>query len=60
MIQTGCARMLMRVKVSPHVETCCLLERLRNAKDYVTFMLDMEDYYRIKDAEADKKNDSTN
>lgn len=42
------------------VEICCLLERLRNAKDYVTFMLDMEDYYRIKDAEADKKNDSTN
>ena len=42
------------------VETCCLLERLRNAKDYVTFTLDMEDYYRIKDAEADKKNDSTN
>ena len=45
---------------SVHVETCCLLERLRNAKDYVTFMLDMEDYYRIKDVEADKKNDSTN
>lgn len=43
-----------------HVETVCLLERLRNAKDYVTFTLDMEDYYRIKDAEADKKNDSTN
>lgn len=42
------------------VETCCLLERLRNAKDYVTFTLDMEDYYRIKDAEVDKKNDSTN
>ena len=42
------------------LETCCLLERLRNAKDYVTFTLDMEDYYRIKDAEADKKNDSTN
>ncbi len=38
-----------------HVETCCLLERLRNAKDHVTFTLDMEDYYRIKDAEADKE-----
>ena len=37
------------------VETCCLLERLRNAKDHVTFTLDMEDYYRIKDAEADKE-----
>ena len=32
-----------------HVETCCLLERLRNAKDHITFTLDMEDYYRIKD-----------
>ncbi len=38
-----------------HVETCCLLERLRNAKDHVTFTLDMEDYYRIKDAETDKE-----
>ena len=38
-----------------HVETCCLLERFRNAKDHVTFTLDMEDYYRIKDAEADKE-----
>ena len=37
------------------VETCCSLERLRNAKDHVTFTLDMEDYYRIKDAEADKE-----
>ncbi|MCR5755212.1 MAG: hypothetical protein K6G30_10445 [Acetatifactor sp.] len=37
------------------IETCCLLERLRNAKDHVTFTLDMEDYYRIKDAEADKE-----
>jgi len=37
------------------VETCCLLERLRNAKNHVTFTLDMEDYYRIKDAEADKE-----
>lgn len=32
-----------------HVETVCLLERLRNAKDYVTIKLDMEDYYKIKD-----------
>lgn len=32
-----------------HVETCCLLERLRNAKDHISFTLDMEDYYRIKD-----------
>ena len=42
-------------KEKGHVETCCLLERLRNAKDHVTFTLDMEDYYRIKDAEADKE-----
>ena len=43
-----------------HCETCCLLERLRNAKEHITITLDMEDYYRIKDAEADKKNDSKN
>ena len=45
---------------SGHVETCCVLERLRNAKDHISFTLDMEDYYRIKDVEAEKKNDSTN
>ena len=28
------------------VETCCLLERLRNAKDYIPLKLDMEDYYK--------------
>ena len=43
-----------------HVETCCLLERLRNAKDYFPLKLDMEDYYKIKDAEEDKKNDRNN
>ena len=32
-------------------ETCCLLERLRNAKDYIPLKLDMEDYYKIKDGE---------
>jgi len=43
------------------VETCCLLERLRNAKkDHISFTLDIEDYYRIKDEETDKKNNSTN
>ena len=42
------------------VETCCLLERLRNAKDHISFTLDMEDYYRIKDVEAEKKNGSMN
>ena len=34
-----------------HVETCCLLERLRNAKNNITFTLEMEEYYRIKDSE---------
>ena len=34
-----------------HVETCCLLERLRNAKNYIPLKLEMEDYYKIKDAE---------
>jgi len=43
-----------------HVETCCLLERLRNAKDYIPLKLDMEDYYKIKDAEEETKNDSNN
>ena len=37
------------------VETCCLLERLRSAEDHISFTLDMEDYYRIKDTE--KKTD---
>ncbi len=37
-----------------HVETCCLLERVRNAKDHISFTLDMEDCYRIKDAEKKK------
>ena len=46
--------------VSGHVENCCLLERLRNAKDYIPLKLDMEDYYKIKDAEEDKKNDRNN
>lgn len=32
-------------------ETCCLLERVRNAKDHISFTLDMGDYYRIKDEE---------
>ncbi len=41
------------------VETCCLLTK-RKPDTYVHLMVDMEDYYRIKDAEADKKNESTN
>lgn len=43
-----------------HCEVCCLLKRLRNAKDHISLTLDMEDYYRIKDMEEDKENDSIN
>ena len=39
------------------VETCCLLTN-RKPDTYVHLTVDMEDYYRIKDAETDKKNDS--
>ena len=38
-----------------HVEVCCLLERLRSAKDHIEITIDAEDYYRIKDSE--KKQD---
>ena len=45
MIQTDCARMLMQVKVSPHVESCVLLERVSNQKadSYVKLNVKMED-----------------
>ncbi len=54
MIQTSCARMLVRGKVSTHVENCVLLERVSNRKadSYVKLNVKMEDYYRIKDAEG--------
>jgi hypothetical protein len=39
MIQTGCARMLMRVKVSPHVETVVVLSR-HNVDGYVEVTLE--------------------
>ncbi len=32
-----------------HVEVCCLLERLRSAKDHIEISIDANDYYRIKD-----------
>ena len=46
--------MLMRGKVSPHVESCVLLERVSNWKEdsYVKLNVKMEDNYRIKDAEG--------
>ena len=34
---------------SYHVEVCCLLERLRSAKDHIVISIDADDYYRIKD-----------
>ena len=40
---------------SSHVEVCCLLERLRSAKEHIEITIDAEDYYRIKDSE--KKQD---
>ena len=38
-----------------NMEVCCLLERLRSAKDHIEITIDAEDYYRIKDSE--KKQD---
>ncbi len=32
-------------------EVCCLLERLRSAKDHIEITIDAEDCYRIKDSE---------
>ena len=39
-----------------HTEVCCLLERLRSAKEHIEITIDAEDYYRIKDSE--KKQDA--
>ena len=39
----SCARMLMRTKVSMHVETVCLLSKLREAKHHVSVKLDMDE-----------------
>ena len=33
------------------VEVATLLERVRNAKEYIQIGIDAEDYYRIKDSE---------
>ena len=32
-----------------NIEVCCLLERLRSAKDNIEISIDADDYYRIKD-----------
>jgi len=39
----------------PTMEVCCLLERLRSAKEHIEITINAEDYYRIKDSE--KKQD---
>ena len=44
--------MLMRGKVSPHVETVVqLTNQNAKAKHHVRINIDAEDYYRIKDSE---------
>ena len=50
--------MQYNIKVLPQendVEVATLLERVRNAKEYIQIGIDAEDYYRIKDSE--KKQD---
>lgn len=45
--------------VSRHVETVCLLSNRKLKPDtYIKLSLDMEDYYRIKDAEKEKNKTS--
>ena len=34
-----------------HVETCCLLEQLKTAKEHIEITINAEDYYRIKDSQ---------
>ncbi len=40
---------------SNSLETVALIERIRNAKDYVQIGIDAEDYYRIKDSRKESK-----
>lgn len=50
------ARMLMRTKVSMHVETVVLMGKtVTRSKSHVDLGLDVEDYYKIKDAEKEKE-----
>ena len=45
--------------MSGHVETVCLLSNRKSKPDtYIKLSLDMEDYYRIKDAEKEKNKTS--
>ena len=46
-------------KLSLHLETVCLLSNRKLKPDtYIKLSLDMEDYYRIKDAEKEKNKTS--
>ena len=50
--------MQYNIKVLPQendVEVATLLERVRNAKEYIQIGIDAEDYYRIKDSEKKQK-----
>jgi hypothetical protein len=40
--------MLCKERQIMHVETIALIERVRNAKDFVQIGIDAEEYYRIK------------
>ena len=45
--------------MTAHVETVCLLSNRKLKPDtYIKLSLDMEDYYRIKDAEKEKNKTS--
>ncbi len=37
------------------VEVATLLERVRNAKEYIHIGIDAKDYYKIKDSEENKE-----
>ena len=50
--------MQYNIKVLPQkndVEVATLLERVRNAKEYIQIGIYAEDYYRIKDSEKKMK-----
>ena len=42
---------IIRLLKQNTVETIALIERVRNAKDFVQIGIDEEEYYRIKDEE---------
>ena len=42
---------MTREELQQNVEVATLLERVRNAKEYIQIGIDAEDYYRIKESE---------